>query len=94
MQAIDGDEFLWEVERRAEVMRAAVDMIGVRERVSVRTKEEMPAIADFVTHAEDARASGKSRVFEIGIREVARAFHPVHDGFHGSADHRIILEQS
>ena len=71
MQAIDGDEFLWEVERGAEVVRASVDMIGVRERVRVRTKEEMPAIPDLVTHAEDARASGKSRVFEIGIREVA-----------------------
>ena len=79
---------------RAEVVCAAVDMIGVRERVRVRTKEQMPAIPDLVTHAEDTRASGKSRVFEIGIREVAGVLHAVHDGFHGSADHRIILEQS
>src|SRR6476646_8540876 len=55
MQAIDGDEFLRKVKGRAEVMRAAVDMIGFRERVSVWTKEEVPAIPDFVAHAEDAR---------------------------------------
>src|SRR6478672_5715033 len=43
VEAIDGDEFFWEVEWRAEVMCPSIDMIGVRERVSVRTKEEMPA---------------------------------------------------
>ena len=38
---------------------ASVDMIGLRERVGIRTEEEVPTIPDFVAHAEDARASGK-----------------------------------
>jgi hypothetical protein len=87
MQAIDGDEFLREVERRAEVVRAAVDVIGLRECVRVRTKEQMPAIPDLIAHAEDSRPSGKGGVFEIGIRKVTRALHAVHHRFNGCADH-------
>ena len=43
MQTVHGDELLGEVERRAEVVRPAVDVVGVREAPDVRLPARRPS---------------------------------------------------
>ena len=51
MQPVDGNEFFGKVERRAEVIHAAVDVIGIGDVV----------VRDSAAQPEDARAGGKAR---------------------------------
>ena len=47
------------------MVRASVDVIGLWERVGIRTEEEVPTIPDFVAHAEDARPPAKAEYLRL-----------------------------
>ena len=89
MEAIDRDELLREVERRAEVVDPAVHLIGV---CQVPAVDE--AVAPRIAETDDASAGDKRGEKLVPFLAVGRFAELAHDLLEGVRDRRKIVEQT